>query len=68
MHQHRLACANSSTIVPNGSLMAVEGLFSPDGKVFGKMGHTERRGGFVAKNIYGDKHQPVFESGINYFI
>jgi len=52
---------------PNGSQMAVEGLFSPDGRVFGKMGHTERRGEFVAKNIYGEKHQPVFESGIGYF-
>ena len=52
---------------PNGSLLAVEGLFSPDGRVFGKMGHTERRGEFVAKNIYGNKHQPIFESGMNYF-
>ena len=52
---------------PNGSLMAVEGLFSPDGLVFGKMGHTERRGEHVAKNIYGSKHQPVFESGVRYF-
>jgi len=52
---------------PNGSMMAVEGLFSPDGKVFGKMCHTERRGSLVAKNIYGNKHQPVFESGIRYF-
>ena len=52
---------------PNGSSMAVEGLFSPDGRVFGKMGHSERRGDFVAKNIYGNKHQPVFESGMNYF-
>ena len=52
---------------PNGSLMAVEGLFSPDGRVFGKMGHAERRGEFVAKNIYGRKHQPVFESGVEYF-
>jgi len=52
---------------PNGSALAVEGLFSPDGRVFGKMGHTERRGAFVAINIYGDKHQPVFESGVNYY-
>ena len=52
---------------PNGSLLAVEGLFSPDGRVFGKMGHTERRGELVAKNICGNKHQPVFESGMNYF-
>ena len=55
------------SVNPNGSLMAVEGLLSPDGKVFGKMGHTERRGRFVAKNIYGNKHQPVFEGGVYYF-
>jgi len=54
-------------INPNGSALAVEGLFSPDGKVFGKMGHSERYGKHVAKNIYGVKHQPIFESGINYF-
>jgi len=52
---------------PNGSHLAVEGLFSPDGRVFGKMGHSERCGEFVAKNIYGSKHQPVFESGVNFF-
>ena len=54
-------------INPNGSLLAVEGLFSPDGRVFGKMGHTERHGQYIAKNIYGNKHQPIFESGVNYF-
>lgn len=53
---------------PNGSVMAIEGIYSADGRVFGKMGHTERRGEFVAKNIYGNKHQPVFEGGVNYFI
>ena len=52
---------------PNLSHMAVEGIFSPDGRVFGKMAHTERRGEHVGKNIYGDKHQLVFESGVNYF-
>jgi len=52
---------------PNGSMCAVEGLFSPDGRVFGKMGHSERRGEFVAKNIPGDKLQPIFESGALYF-
>jgi len=57
----------NTAVNPNGSDSAVEGLFSPDGRVFGKMGHTERCGEFVAKNIYGDKHQPVFESGVNYF-
>ena len=55
-------------INPNGSLMAVEGIFSPDGRVFGKMCHPERYGRLVAKNIYGNKDQPIFESGVNYFI
>ncbi len=52
---------------PNGSLCAVEGILSPDGRVLGKMGHTERRGKFVAKNIYGNKFQPIFENGVAYF-
>ena len=52
---------------PNGSLEAIEGIFSPDGRVFGKMGHSERRGEFVGKNIVGNKHQPLFESGALYF-
>ncbi|MDR0838044.1 MAG: phosphoribosylformylglycinamidine synthase [Oscillospiraceae bacterium] len=52
---------------PNGSRCAVEGIFSPDGRVFGKMGHSERRGGLVAKNIAGNRHQPVFESGVYYY-
>ena len=52
---------------PNGSVECIEGIFSPDGRVFGKMGHTERRGDYVAKNIPGDKHQPIFESGALYF-
>ena len=52
---------------PNGSMEAIEGIFSPDGRVFGKMGHLERRGPFVGVNIPGDKHQPLFESGAEYF-
>jgi len=52
---------------PNGSLEAIEGIFSPDGRVFGKMGHLERRGPFVAVNIPGEKHMPLFESGAEYF-
>ena len=52
---------------PNGSLEAIEGIFSPDGRVFGKMAHLERRGQLVARNIPGDKHQPLFESGAEYF-
>ena len=56
------------SVNPNGSAMAVEGLFSPDGRVFGKMCHTERAGEFVAKNIYGNRYQPVFDSGVRYYI
>ncbi|OUQ21639.1 phosphoribosylformylglycinamidine synthase [Flavonifractor sp. An135] len=52
---------------PNGSLWAIEGIFSPDGRVFGKMGHSERRGPCVAVNIPGEKHQPLLESGALYF-
>ena len=52
---------------PNGSIKAIEGIFSPDGRVFGKMGHLERRGPFVGINIPGNKHQPLFESGAEYF-
>ena len=52
---------------PNGSMACIEGVFSPDGRVFGKMGHTEREGAFVGKNIPGNKYQPIFESGAYYF-
>ncbi len=52
---------------PNGSMEAIEGIFSPDGRVFGKMGHLERRGPSVGVNIPGNKHQPLFESGAEYF-
>lgn len=52
---------------PNGSMYAIEGLTSKDGRVLGKMGHTERSGTNIAKNIYGNKNQPIFEAGIKYF-
>jgi phosphoribosylformylglycinamidine synthase len=52
---------------PNGSLGAIEGITSPCGRVLGKMGHTERSGRLVAKNIPGNKHQPVFKAGVAYF-
>ncbi len=53
---------------PNGSVFAVEGICSPDGKVFGKMGHTEREGANLAKNIAGNKYQALFEGGVEYFV
>lgn len=52
---------------PNGSVMAIEGISSPDGRIFGKMGHSERIGTNVAKNIPGDKDQKLFEAGVKYF-
>ncbi len=52
---------------PNGSTYAVEGITSLDGRVFGKMGHSERIGEHVVKNIIGEKDQKIFESGVKYF-
>ena len=52
---------------PNGSLFAVEGITSPDGRVFGKMGHAESSGAGLYKNVPGDKYQPLFEGGVSYF-
>ncbi|MGN1129559.1 MAG: phosphoribosylformylglycinamidine synthase, partial [Candidatus Flemingiibacterium sp.] len=52
---------------PNGSTFAIEGILSPDGRILGKMGHSERIGRNVAKNIEGDKDQHLFESGTKYF-
>ncbi|MDR2005758.1 MAG: phosphoribosylformylglycinamidine synthase subunit PurQ, partial [Acidaminococcales bacterium] len=52
---------------PNGSVMAVEGLTSPDGRIFGKMCHSERWIPGLMKNIPGDKEQKIFKAGVNYF-
>ncbi len=52
---------------PNGSACAIEGITSPDGRVFGKMGHSERRGAGLYQNVLGDLFQPLFEGGVGYF-
>ena len=52
---------------PNGSMCAIEGITSPDGRVLGKMGHTERYTKYVGQNIFGEKYQPIFENGVKYF-
>ncbi|MBS4815312.1 MAG: phosphoribosylformylglycinamidine synthase [Clostridium sp.] len=52
---------------PNGSYAAIEGITSPDGRVLGKMAHSERIGDGVAVNIYGNQNQHIFESGVSYF-
>ncbi|MDR1144120.1 MAG: phosphoribosylformylglycinamidine synthase subunit PurQ [Spirochaetaceae bacterium] len=52
---------------PNGSDHAIEALTSPDGRILGKMGHSERRGPFVHINIPGNKTQRIFEAGVRYF-
>ncbi len=52
---------------PNGSMAAIEGIVSIDGRVIGKMGHSERQGDNRFKNIYGEMDQKLFEAGVNYF-
>lgn len=52
---------------PNHSVLAIEGITSPDGRVFGKMGHAERIGKNVYKNVPGEKDMKIFESGVKYF-
>jgi phosphoribosylformylglycinamidine synthase len=52
---------------PNGSIAAIEGIISPDGRIFGKMGHSERRGDLLARNIPGEKDQKLFAAGVAYF-
>ncbi len=51
----------------NGSYASIEGITSPDGRILGKMGHSERRGEAVAINIYGEQDMKLFESGVEYF-
>ena len=51
----------------NGSYCAIEGITSPDGRILGKMAHSERRGDSVAVNIYGEQDIRIFESGVAYF-
>ena len=59
------------SVNPNGSALAIEGITSPDGRVLGKMGHAERRGDNLYRNVPehvpGDKFMPIFESGVAYF-
>ena len=52
---------------PNSSMHAIEGIISPDGRVLGKMGHTERLTDYCCKNVDGDKEQLLFKGGVDYF-
>ena len=52
---------------PNGSMWAIEGITSPDGRVLGKMGHSERIGDNLYKNVEGNFDMKIFESGVKYF-
>jgi len=51
----------------NGSYYAIEGITSPDGRILGKMAHSERKGNGVAKNIFGEQDMKIFEAGVAYF-
>ena len=69
---HRLLDFNGiasmdSRFNPNQSVAAIEGIFSPDGRVFGKMAHSERVGYGISKNIPGQLEMPIFTSGVKYF-
>ncbi len=55
------------TFNPNGSMLAIEGITSLDGRILGKMGHTERSGNDLYKNVPGNAFQPLFEGGVKYF-
>ncbi|WP_372714421.1 phosphoribosylformylglycinamidine synthase subunit PurQ, partial [Ilyobacter sp.] len=59
--------SNEFKFNPNGSVYAIEGITSPDGKILGKMGHSERMGENLYKNIIGDKEQKIFANGVKYF-
>ena len=52
---------------PNNSYYAIEGITSPDGRVFGKMGHSERTGTGLYKNVYGEYDIKMFDSAVKYF-
>ncbi len=52
---------------PNGSYMSIEAITSPDGRILGKMGHSERFSAGTYKNIEGNVDQKIFESGVSYF-
>lgn len=61
------ALLDSPRINQNGSVMAIEGITSPDGRVLGKMGHSERKGSNLYRNIHGELEQNIFASGVRYF-
>ncbi|MDR3539380.1 MAG: phosphoribosylformylglycinamidine synthase [Desulfosporosinus sp.] len=59
--------SNDISYTPNGSYEAIEGITSPDGRILGKMAHSERTGTEIAINVPGNKYQPIFAGGVNYF-
>ncbi|TGE36126.1 phosphoribosylformylglycinamidine synthase [Desulfosporosinus fructosivorans] len=59
--------SNDILYTPNGSYEAIEGITSPDGRILGKMAHSERSGKGVAINVPGNQYQPIFTGGVNYF-
>ena len=59
--------ATAPAFCPNQAMYAVEAITSPDGRVLGKMAHSERVGSFVSRNVPGDKEQQLFAAGVRYF-
>ena len=65
---NNLGIATTDTFTnPNGSVANIESICSPDGRVLGKMGHSERRGNHLYVNVPGNKYQELFEGGVDYF-
>ena len=64
---HRIAHGGKAPYNPNGSSYAIEGIVSRDGRILGKMGHTERYGKNLFKNIAGNKEQALFRNAVEYF-
>ena len=61
------ACWPKAQFNPNNSMAAIEGILSPDGRVFGKMGHSERVGTGLYRNVPGNYEMKLFLSAVRYF-
>ena len=59
--------SNAIEFNPSGSICAIEGITSPCGRIFGKMAHSERCGPYIGINVCGNKEEPIFQAGVDYF-
>ena len=66
-YSNRTAVLSRAAFNPNGSVCAIEGITSPDGRIFGKMGHSERIGKNLYRNVPGEYDIRMFEAAVKYF-